>query len=349
MKNYWAIVGFYGQKNFGDDLFCYVMSSLMKTYKQQHFIQNGLIKSKDAVNYSHLPGFWRFIQTQGALGSVSRVLSNISAVIGAEKIVFGGGSVFGRYASYKQRALVVNIAKFLHRDLYAFGVSIGPFASNQEEEDYRALLNRFKFILARDEESWKAVQKHNLNGIRGCDMVWSISSIHKKKECKARRLIISMHRHDDIKAILDLGDFFENFEQIEILNLDSESVAVGTVLAKSLADRFTTRVEVKNYFDVDIEDVLDDISSAAYVITSKLHGAITAAAYGVPFSLLEYQEKCTEFVRSFGNLDIFLNRGDIQIFIKNTPEIYRFGKKINFNVGQRCSSVHSCFVKMLNA
>ncbi|PUE49068.1 hypothetical protein B9Z47_06075 [Limnohabitans sp. 2KL-1] len=347
MKKKFGVIGFYGQSNFGDDLFCFVIAKLMEANGEDYFIQNGLIRTKHNINVSKVPVFWRWNADTGLLGKLARIASNLDATLKAEKLIYGGGSVFGKYASFKQRELIRIAAKITNTKLYAFGVSLGPFKGEQDEKRYAKLLRCFKEILTRDKESFTFAMRNGLNAIDSCDMVWGLPSVYKKPNNASKKLLICLHRPLSFKKLDNPEIFFRNFEEINILNLDKGSVALSKTLLSELNTIANIPVMVTNYFEENIENSIDEFSTASFVVTSKLHGAITAAAFDVPFALLEYQPKCTQFVKSINGYENFLNHGDALIFMQNISKIFEFRRSIKFDAIRKSDMVQKHFKEML--
>lgn len=345
----WVVTGFYGQGNFGDDLFCYVMAKLMEEHGQDYLIQNGFINSKSRINCSQSFFFRKYIARKGWLGKIARISSIFFAGARGENIVFGGGSVFGRYASYRQRKIACILASFLNRKLFAFGVSLGPFEGKLEEEKYAAILRKFNLIVTRDESSHRISDLFSLKGKRACDMVFSIPDFHKKKDANSKALVIALHELSSVEALFLDRAWLRKFERVTIIALDGKSKGLSASIKQYADLLFLNKTRLIDFGEAGIEEVLNEISSASFVITSKLHGAITAAAYGVRFTLLEYQEKCTELLRSLNGFEPFYNFGNESLFIQNIGRVYESLEPSEWNLEGRRDEVVQSFRKMLNA
>lgn len=345
----WAVTGFYGQDNFGDDLFCYVMAKLMKSHGQDYFLQNGFIASRAAVNVSALPFAQKFNKQRGKLGAVHRLLSMVVSLVRADYLVFGGGSLFGKYASYKQRKFACLLAKILNKKLFAYCVSLGPFKDAEQELRYSILLKKFDLVVTRDLASHQISERMTINRHDAIDMVFAISSFHKKGAPRSRKLVLALHKLNFLEKFLEEGAWLDKFDQILILHLDDQARNIGVELHRRLSISFKGDLSMRHYKDMALEDALDEISSASFVVTSKLHGAIAAAAYGVPFSLLEYQEKCTEFLIALGGFDGYLNLGDEDLFIERTPYLYQHLDMASWELQKKNDLVHQSFKAMINA
>lgn len=326
IKHSWVATGFYGQNNYGDDLFCIIISRLMREENQDCVIQNGYVLTSDKL-YLPIPRFPRsVISSRGLLGKIARVIANIHAARLGRNILFGGGSVFGRHASYRQRLLTIICGALFGARFFAFGVSVGPFASQREIQKYVKLLKKFRFVCVRDKASASILKDHGVRCVLGPDMAWILPSLRSQSLLSSTETaVIAMHSLECLPAMRELEEFFSQFARVVLLALDKGSVAVSDAIEDAYSRGGKVRVERFDYFNSPIELTIDLLSSAQYVVTSKLHGAITAAAYGVNFSLFEYQAKCSEFLREIGFPEEYMNGGNYAEFIRSTVEIHRRG------------------------
>lgn len=322
----WVATGFYGQKNYGDDLFCLVISRLMRYENLACIIQNGYIYSNEKIRLPTLKFPPQVISNKGVLGKAARVLSNIQTAMLGKNVVFGGGSVFGRHASYRQRLLTTVCGALFGSNFFAFGVSVGPFSSRTELQKYASMLKKFKYVCVRDGVSAKFLEDCGVSCNLGPDMAWVLPSLIEKSSSQSTKTaVVAMHSLDCLPAMRELEDFFSQFGKVFLIALDKGSVNVSNALEETYRRGGKVCVERFNYFDSPIERTIELFSSAHYVVTSKLHGAITAAAYGVPFSLFEYQAKCSDFLREVDFPVAHLNGGDYSKFTKSTREVYQEG------------------------
>lgn len=313
MKNKIIVTGFYGQSNFGDDLFCYILS---KAFDDDNCrILNGEFKSKSKVNFYKIPCLSKYYNNKGFLGSISRILTNCWMSIVPDVLIYGGGSVFCKYASLKQRWLTYRLSKYSLTKKYAFGVSIGPFKNIEEESKYIRILSSFDMIFLRDKASETYLDKANINYIRSNDMVWSLSEYVKVEDKKRERIVLCTHSVLDVNKLSDaLYNSFNKDQPITVLCLEESEIYHCKKLFDELILKCFIDVEFCCYYKDNIENTIQLLGTAELVITSKLHGAITSAVYGTKFLLFEYQEKCshlldevnyTKEIKNFGNENVF--------------------------------------------
>lgn len=61
----------------------------------------------------------------------------------------------------------------------------------------------------------------------------------------------------------------------------------------------------------NLESSISLIANASYVISTRLHAAVVAASFGVPYKIVKYAEKQSEFTNSIGEKDVFMKSNEI--------------------------------------
>lgn len=287
------VFGFYGQNNFGDDLFCYVIKNSLESNGNVKFIgaTQSLFKNHSFFSVE-LNKF--FITKNNFIGKIYRIFLNIISVLCADKILYGGGSVFGKYASYKQRSLVIQLARLLNKKVYALGVSVGPFDNTEQENKFLRLLSNLDAIWVRDQKSEHYLSKYNVPYISHGDMVFSLRNKFGVKNTQKQLMIIAVHELDYIDEIVTMVNKHLGVNGTVIfISLDAESEIVASALNKRVVCQNISYIKYSN----NLIEIIEVFKTAEYVITSKLHGAIISYVLNIPFYLYEYQEKCTEYLK----------------------------------------------------
>lgn len=343
----WLSTGYYGQENFGDDVFCLVQGVLYDQLGINYGLLNSQVKSNVELRQINYYLINKFINYPGKIGTLSRVAANILGTCTAKNLVFGGGSVFGKYASYRQRVLASKIAANLGTKLHAFGVSIGPFASLEQLEHYSEILKEFSSLYVRDQASMDYAKEMGINAKLVPDMAWVLPELLPIRSNRDGKLILAFHLDLDFRLFATQIDFFNTFSEIVILNLDKHLFNTSQNLFNYIANMASIPVRIINYTDVPLEYAIETIASSNYVITSKLHGAIVSAAYGTRFALFEYQVKCSEFVATMNDNNI-LNHGNWQSFVDSVEETYNTPHLYRESIKEYSNRVFSSFSEMVS-
>lgn len=298
-----AVTGFYGQDNFGDDLFEFFFNSeLRKTGAKVTCYGAGPLRPGSEANCGFVG---RTIYGRNALvNKVLRVITNIKMVLTSDLIVYGGGSVFGKYASFRQRYVVAALAKIFRKKLWAIGVSIGPFVDERQEKAYVKVLRGFDNIVVRDKASLEVLDRSPISPSKYKllpDVAFLTPAFiggQQERRGGEVTLVLAVHLREYSGAVIDfIKSQGGGYEKIIVISLEGTSNCVAVDLYETVKTQVGVRVGVNLYNGPsDFLSFCDLIKNASYVITSKLHGSIVAAAYGVPFHVFCYQEKCTDLV-----------------------------------------------------
>ena len=351
MKNKGAVFGYYGRDNFGDDLFCYVLQHVARTTDGIHLSFVGASIKKELHNSFRAKILQKYISKNGIRGSLLRVILYISAVLKADFIVFGGGSLFGENASFKFSQTITLLSNILNRNIFAVGVSVGPFSTEARENRFIKQLSHFQYIAVRDFSSMKYLQAAGLTRISDYigDIAYSLPAIYlPKTKQKKNTLVIAIHLTEYITIIEELVKvikYDETLNSVILLSLDTNSISLNKSLFNKL-EKLGVPVSMYDYGE-SIEDVIDILSSAKMVITSKLHGAITGFVYNVSVFLFCYQEKCIHFLRENGLPGIFHKYPNCTESVELILEILSDSKKIQKyeSVNEKYESLRSSLIR----
>jgi len=316
-----AVFGYYGQGNFGDDLFCFMLESAAKNIPSLELRFIGRQKYEKSVGLAKYSA--ALVRSRTKAGRFWRIGMNILAVLQADAILYGGGSVFGKYASLPQRRLVVRLARLFGRPLYATGVSVGPFIDKRQQSEFCSLLANFCSIQVRDQYSLSLLQLNGLVSVvsETGDMVFGLPEclpvLHSQEN---KYIIVAIHREEYTRYLPLLKEALPDIRCIVIVELDEESRrCTPTLLSKELPG---VEFRVVKYNEGNLEKIVQLIAGAQFVLTSKLHGAIAAFAYSVPAVLFPYQEKCKEFVKTTKLVGLDSDMPEQGVFIDTVQRAY---------------------------
>jgi polysaccharide pyruvyl transferase WcaK-like protein len=296
-----AFFGFYGRRNFGDDLFGYLLQSISLRARGIEPLIVGASPAQELTHSFHLPGARGLWMRRGGVGAAVRSVTYVAAMLSARAAIFGGGSLFGANASLSFAKLIVRLGRRLSKPVAALGVSVGPFASAERRSAFEAVLRDIPYVAVRDEASVRLVAEVTGSApVNLRDLAFALPAIYtpKRRPSDRRTLIVSIHLRqytDAVLAILAYVDSQRLVDEVLFVSLDEESVAVTGDIAR-LFSPSNVSVERFRYGD-SITAVVDLLAAGACVVTSKLHGAIVSFVYDVPTMLFCYQPKCAEFLR----------------------------------------------------
>jgi len=311
--------GYYGFNNFGDDLFGLACVNGLKKIGGDYVpvILSPPVGGVDA-EFLVPKALSSLYKKQGAIGSILRTLFMVYGCLRYGDVVLSGGSVISSGGSSRIRRIQYFFTKLGFCRLSAIGISVGPFTSEKDRSDAKRFINSLSYLTVRDEASVKecnsmgvTAEAHLYNDLAGCAPL----PIKNELEVNKKILGVSICRYESIvggdavkehlrnmSIFCGISDFAvkHNFG-VSILILNSNEVVGDIGISKKLSDYLSgngVSVEVLDY--VNPAESLKHISACDIFFSVRLHGAISAYLLDVPFLLVEYHEKCKDFLDYIG-------------------------------------------------
>ncbi len=318
--------GYYGFANYGDELFVLTTILAARRWWGGHTVDI-LGPPVPGIEAEYRVPIWfpqGLYTSPGSFGKTSRLGFLAGAMLGSDLLVYAGGSTLSHGSIIKkiQRfAAERNITKFA-----AIGVSIGPFEDEEDEAEAARFLRKFTHISVRDRKSAELLMKMRLPSppLLARDLVGALPLLLAQQDGKTPAAP-SQERPT-------LGISICHFERLMGGDTPAEDrrnlalfEAVGRFLIrKSMALRifclnmhprwgdeaFSRELEqqlIRQGIEVELICASDNLlgcwrglRSCRAVVSIRLHGAITAYLGGVPFALVEYHRKCTDFLDDIG-------------------------------------------------
>lgn len=340
-----AFYGYYGMDNFGDDLF--VLTAVLaarKIWNQKSiYVIGPPIDGVDAT-YIYLPFLpKRYYNSYGFFGKLFRLLTLLYSGLIVDRLVFAGGSMF---TSGRRNALDIFRAVFKNRvKISALGVSVGPFASDNDKEQVFKRLSYFDYIATRDEKSYERLIKSNKpfkKLVPSADLVGVLPSLIGKQPSRLRgeELRVGFSPCNILgnpqKTIQYCSIFIETIEclierrerdfVVYLICLNNHLLMGDQDLITYVRERLEAigvTVEVVDYQQTGLVETFSLIRELDFYVSVRLHGAISAFVQDTDFFLFEYHEKCTEFLRKIGAVYLeekLIAAGDLARIIENRVE-----------------------------
>ncbi len=311
--------GYYGFNNFGDDLFGWACVYGLKSSGCDYLPIILSPPINDIEANCLVPKFFSNIyKDTGFKGKLLRLLFMVYGCVKYREVVLAGGSVISSGSSRHMRLLQYYLVKYGVCDLSAIGISVGPFHSEWDRNQARKLINRLKYLCVRDESSARECKGLGINNkfylyndLAGCVPSPSFAE-NKKKQCIVG---VSICRYESIvggnlnsevirnRAIFQgISDFAIKYNfKVKILILNSNEIVGDIEVSRKLFDfvcENNISAELIDY--VSTVESLTHISSCSLFFSVRLHGAISAYLLEIPFVLVEYHQKCTDFLDYIG-------------------------------------------------
>jgi polysaccharide pyruvyl transferase WcaK-like protein len=304
--------GYYGEQNAGDDAFNAV--SVWGAQKYWHADEFTLLsRTVPKLPFCVKPLF----PAESRKFKAEKFLVAIKEMWKYNAIVYAGGSILQSSLDLLSFRLYSKImAQLGMTKLNGIGVSLGPFESDSDYRSIKNFVNTFGFLGLRDRKSFEiaggmrlknkfqhtfdlAVLMPELAGAvaRGGDIGVSLcryeslsdsaDGTEKLRFDRIRKTLSILARETGRKIIL----FVFNTSYIG-------DVAISGDMRRALIQE-NVQSEVLVY-DGDPIGFYQRVAGCAFMLGVRLHSAIFAYSAGIPFMLVEYHRKCTDFLDDIG-------------------------------------------------
>ena len=310
--------GYYGYKNTGDDIFCvtadWICNELWSNTKP-------IFIGKDLPKLSNLA-----IKYQIKKYEILKFYE-LFASLYANNIIFFGGSALHKIHGLKDIKYYLGKIPFFNSKLGTIGTSIGPFKSDKDYNSIKQLLSKFKFIAVRDYSSLDKAKQMGLESntsfsfdlaVLITDVFPSLKKKSKKDENSKIKLAVSLchyerynngninneiERENAIEQFInDIVNSYDNIDEIVFFEFNgNENVGdleIITTFNNKIKNKVNTRIV--NYTN-DTEEFCSELNKCDFLIGTRLHSGILAYSLSIPFMLVEYHNKCTEFLNTINH------------------------------------------------
>lgn len=267
------------------------------------------------------------------------VISILKSVRSCDVVIGGGGGIFQDETSSKSffyYDFIVSSALLFKKPVFLFGQGLGRVSSKYNCFRLKKILsNPLCTGYFRDEVSYRYSKRFSKNHFRGTDL--SYGYLHNRERMKTvpgrLGLITKSLWPESVSMIKALKN--EGINEIFIFVLfPGEELKNSVKIAKDISG-CVNWVRESEKLDVsvkvgEVNEITDLISSCSLVISERLHGAIVASHFGIPF-LTKDSFKTRAFFRDFKDYNSFFkDKGPSEI-----GNALSFLKKIDFSTKNR--------------
>ena len=307
--------GWHGQLNAGDDAFAivtnwglrkylYASKVVMESDKSRLLCKNYNINTVQ-INRLYVPGLARLRRQY--------FLSKTKAFI------LAGGSLFTENSVVElQKNPIIKTHKTI-----GIGVSVGPFASSQHEQNTLSLLNRMAYIGFRDDYSYAWAKSNNVNVPykNAFDLAVLLPlavQAYSKQRNESQTIGISLlafnslknkqelNLDEDIAFIKALAKVTHKIAQdkgfsIKLYSLCRHHIYNDDVMCKAFIDAIPadSKIEIFQH-NGDAYRTVMSMKQCSHIISMRLHGSVFAYLNQTPLLLFDYHLKCREFAKTVG-------------------------------------------------
>ena len=291
--------GYYGHKNYGDDLFCIISKWGARKY------WNVSCPTYIARRLPEMAGEYRktFPDNQRYGGQYR--LKLITHLLKVQSIVFAGGSIFHGEEGWERR-YVYRFQKVRRFRMGAIGVSLGPYKTSRHQRQVNEVLKRLSFLVLRDKQSYEEAMSYNLPyqpqlSFDLAGLLYAIYDDYAGSKPNPPILGIIPCNNGTVSEKVDnsLADV--------ALKFSSQGVRIRLICMNSgyendmkrvlkIAERLPGNTYDIVRYDRNPEVIWKAIVECRAICSIRLHGGITACMGQVPFVQVEYHKKCGDFL-----------------------------------------------------
>jgi polysaccharide pyruvyl transferase WcaK-like protein len=287
--------GYYGFNNVGDDIFVHIAKWYCENINKE---AQPLLVGED------LP---QGIQYRRASNNYKKNIIEILYLFQADYIIYWGGSTLGNLNGYTNLKYWINKSRYLQKKFLAFGVSVGPFENQYNQNSILNLLSKSEYIGVRDYKSLEYSQNYKFT----FDLAILTPNVfpYKPKEFDPKKWTIGINFNKS-KNSEEYYDFLEKLCLKEKPKINLIKIFIFNKYEKEekqYSERLKNKLMAEGldvniyYYTNDTNRYIKDFIDIDFLFGTRLHSAIIAYSYGIKFVLNEYHEKCTSFVETINN------------------------------------------------
>ncbi|HEY0505380.1 MAG TPA: polysaccharide pyruvyl transferase family protein [Lysobacter sp.] len=318
-----GFTGYYGMRNFGDDLFGVLCAAAARRYwNAEPLLVGPPLEGVHARSTwpAQLPG--AMYGSPGPIGKAARVAGFVRGLHASDVLVMGGGSVITARESFR-KPMMLAAQRRGRVQLAALGVSIGPFADAEAEASAAEFVRSFAYLSVRDRRSFDLAQRMGLERI-----------VHRGRDLAGLLPLVLPPRADSVAGgVPRLGlapcqykvrtdhpaPTPEQWQEaavraiarrsarsplhVEVFSLNAHPQHGDERLAMALLQRLREHAvpaSLHAYRGGDPLATVRAIRNCDAFVSARLHGAIVAYLCSVPFAIVDYHPKCRDFGDDIG-------------------------------------------------
>lgn len=276
------ISGYIGFNNFGDEAIFY---TLQEHLKDLGYSVGALCANKKKVAKKYKVRTYNY----------KNIFEILFAILTCNVLISGGGSLLQNKTSNFSLfyyLFIIILAKLFFKKVIIFAQGIEPVNGIFAKFFTKIILKSLKYVSVRDEKSRKLLKKQNINAHLLSDPVYSLVQNYRINNDK-KDLVVQLRHFKGIRR-----DFLESLA-FSISNHFSGNISVFSFqdeidgkICLNFIDELKKRNKDADFIpSKDIDETINIINKAQYVISMRLHGLIISNALQSNTFALCYDEK----------------------------------------------------------
>ena len=224
----------------------------------------------------------------------------LSAILQSDIIVSGGGSLLQNKTSNESLMYYLSIiflAKLLGRKVLIYAQGIEPITGDFYQTLTKIALKMADFVSVRDAHSYRLLKNWNIKSTYIADPIYALLQDVEPSKNK-NGLIVQLRPVKGVTStfISGLAESIAKHYKGEITVLALQKEMDEPICAKFTKELNKHGLQA-NYFHFgkSVEEIIDVVNNAKYVISTRLHGVTVATALGCQVLAIPYDEKVKNF------------------------------------------------------
>ena len=273
------ISGYYGFKNFGDELILKILTEHLKSVNADITVLSSDIEyTRNACQVNAIARF-----------DIKNIINEIKH---SDVVISGGGSLLQDATSLKSLiyyAFIIALGILFNKKTIIFAQGIGPLNSKSAQTIVKNLLKYCSYISVRDEKSHELLKNLEINSDLVCDPVYSLNILPKFEKgivgIQLRDFKTVNYNLLQKLAMLITTKFSD--KKIEIYSLQK---SIDYEICKKF-ENILKNLSPDTQTEIIEENVLTRISQLEYMIGMRFHAILAAIKSGVKTCAVNYDIK----------------------------------------------------------
>lgn len=300
-----VISGYYGYKNFGDELILSILVEHLKALNIEPLVLSGDID---------------YTKNEHNVDSINRY--NIKAVINEIKnsdiLISGGGSLLQDVTSLKSiiyYLFIIAVGIIFNKKVIIFAQGIGPINNFFAKIMTKLLLKQCYYISVRDNKSFDLLKSWGIAAELLCDPVYSVK-VDKTLDTETLGIQLRNFKNVDIKFLKRFAEFINTEfpdKTVKIFSLQKTNDFEICKMFESLLNKINSNIKT----EIITENIIAQISTLEYLIGMRFHALLTAILSGVKVCAINYDIKVEQLSKEYNLPLISLNEDNDYLQIAN--------------------------------
>ena len=290
------VSGYIGFNNFGDEAIFYALSTHLKNLG---YDVSALCANQEQVSKTYDVKTYHF----------KKPFEILKAILNCDVLISGGGSLLQNKTSnfsLLYYLFIILLAKICAKKVIIFAQGIEPIIGKNYEFITKSILKLVDFITVRDEKSKKLLASWNINSTLISDPAYSLVQDIEIKEKEGLIVQLRSFRGMDKELLANLArSIFKNYQgKVKVFSFQDE--IDEKICLDFIGELKKNNLETEFISNKPINETIEIINKAKYVISTRLHGLIIANALKSKTFAINYDEKIKTLVNelNIGSIDI---------------------------------------------